>query len=150
MYISTLDPVNCCRALGDGTRLRILRLLAASNDEACLCELECSMREPGYKLSRHLKILRQAGLLQVEKEGRWVYHRWSPRTSTTQHLYDFVLAMPDRDGTFTADLARFIEGQAKRIGGRCRGTDDNKAEGDDAGQAPVVDGESRRVVRNCP
>ena len=73
MDIFINNPMECCRALGDGTRLRLVRLLAVSKEEACLCEFQASLQEPGYKLSRHLKILRDAGLLQAEKEGRWVY-----------------------------------------------------------------------------
>ena len=52
-----------------------MRLLAMTGEETCLCELVDSLLEPQYKLSRHLKIIRQAGLLTAEKEGRWVYHR---------------------------------------------------------------------------
>jgi len=63
------------QALCDRTRLRIVRLLSTTQEEACLCELVDSLLEPQYKLSRHLKVLRQVGLLVSEKEGRWVYHR---------------------------------------------------------------------------
>lgn len=121
MYIHIREPVACCRALGDITRLRIMRLLVASGDEACLCELEKSLQEPGYKLSRHLKILRDAGLLEAEKEGRWVYHRVATSPDFVGHLRDFVMALPDAEGIYGADLARFEAGQACRVGGRCRG-----------------------------
>lgn len=98
-----------------------MRLLAASGDEACLCELELTLQEPGYKLSRHLKIMRDAGLLEAEKEGRWVYHRVSTTPDFIGHLCDFVKALPDPDGSYDRDLQRFEEGKNCRIGGRCRG-----------------------------
>lgn len=121
MYIPISDPVAYCRALGDQTRLRLIRLFAVSQEEACLCELEVSLQEPGYKLSRHLKILRDAGLLEGEKEGRWVYHRLASAPESLRHLWDFVLAQPDPQGLYEADLGRFTEIMCKRICGRCRG-----------------------------
>ena len=53
----------------------MVRLLAVTKEELCLCEMVDSLLEPQYKLSRHLKILKQSGLLTAQKEGRWVYHR---------------------------------------------------------------------------
>lgn len=123
MYIPIVEPIACCRALGDPTRLRIMRLLATTEDEACLCELEKSLREPGYKLSRHLKILRDAGLLEAEKEGRWVYHRVTRAPEFLGYLQEFVKALPDVDGLYEEDLTRFGAGKECRIGGRCRGDD---------------------------
>lgn len=117
----SLNPEECCRALGDGTRLRLIRLLASSNNEACLCEFQAGLLEPGYKLSRHLKVLRDAGLIQAEKEGRWVYHRLVSEPEFVSHLWGFVLAIPDQDGVFAEDLKRFVENMGCRTNGRCRG-----------------------------
>lgn len=124
MDIFINNPMECCRALGDGTRLRLVRLLAVSKEEACLCEFQASLQEPGYKLSRHLKILRDAGLLQAEKEGRWVYHRLVSAPKFLTHLWAFVLALPDPNGVYEQDLKRFKEGMACRTDGRCRGTEE--------------------------
>ena len=75
MHVIAINPETLFQALSDNTRLRIIRLLATANQEICLCELADALLEPQYKLSRHLKVLRQAGLLTSQKEGRWVYHR---------------------------------------------------------------------------
>ena len=118
-----------------------MRLLAVSGDEACLCELEKSLQEPGYKLSRHLKILRDAGLLEAEKEGRWVYHRVATYPDFVGHLRDFVMALPDAKGIYGADLARFEAGQACRVGGRCRGERKNmSAQKELVSDSAVADG----------
>ena len=69
MHVVKIPIEDVFQALSDSTRLRIVRLMAVTNEEACLCELVDSLLEPQYKLSRHLKILRQAGLLDSEKEG---------------------------------------------------------------------------------
>jgi len=63
MHSITIQPEKIFQSLADETRLRIIRLMVATAEESCLCELVDSLLEPSYKLSRHLKILRQAGLL---------------------------------------------------------------------------------------
>lgn len=97
-----------------------MRLLAETGEEACLCELVDSLLEPQYKLSRQVKILRQAGLLSTEKDGRWVYHRLAAGAGYLKHLYDMVCALPDPNGLFAGDLERFEKRKALRVGGRCR------------------------------
>jgi ArsR family transcriptional regulator len=108
------------QALADPTRLRIVRLLAATNKEACLCELVDSLLEPQYKLSRHLKILKQGGLLTAEKEGRWVYHQLVSDRSYLKCLYAAIKLLPDVEREFATDLARFRKRMRLRERGRCR------------------------------
>jgi len=108
------------QALSDPTRLRIIRLLASSHEEACLCELVDSLLEPQYKLSRHLKILRQTGLLDTEKDGRWVYHRLVTNPDHLVSLFTLIAGLPEPNGIYAADLDRFEQRLAHRDGGRCR------------------------------
>src|SRR4051812_25059008 len=75
MHVITVKAQDLFQSLADFTRVRIIYLLAKTDEEACLCELSDALEEPEYKLSRHVKILRQAGLLSAMKEGRWIYHR---------------------------------------------------------------------------
>ncbi len=120
MHIVNIQPQDIFQALADPTRIRIMHLLTMTGEEACLCELVDSLLEPQYKLSRHLKILRQAGLLTAEKEGRWVYHRLVQGIRYLEPLYQMLEALPDSDGVFAADQARFRERMCLREGGRCR------------------------------
>ena len=108
------------QALADPTRLRVVRLLAATGQECCLCELVDSLLEPQYKLSRHLKILKQAGLLTAEKEGRWVYHRLVADRPYLKCLLAAIKLLPDARREFAADSARFRKRMRLRDGGRCR------------------------------
>lgn len=131
MQLITIQPETLFQALADETRLRIIRLLATTNEEVCLCELVDSLQEPAYKISRHLKILRQAGLLTAQKDGRWVYHRLVSTPPYLETLYAIVRALPDPDQVYQADLARFKDRMCLREGGRCRVgilSDDLKAE----------------------
>ncbi len=97
-----------------------MRLLVMAGEESCLCELVDSLLEPQYKLSRHLKVIRQAGLLTSDKEGRWIYHRLVQGVQFLEPLYQMLKALPDNDGIFAADLARFRERMCLREEGRCR------------------------------
>lgn len=120
MHLVTIHPETVFQALADPTRIRILRLLAVAKEEACLCELVDSLIEPPYKLSRHVKLLRQAGLLSAEREGRWVYHRLVTDPAYLRHLYAAIRSLPDRKRVFAQDLKRFRGRMRLREGGRCR------------------------------
>ena len=108
------------QALADKTRLRIVRLLASTQEEACLCELVDSLLEPQYKLSRHLKLLRQSGLLTAEKDGRWVYHRLVSQPKHLRAVSKLVASLPDAESIYADDLKRFTERLRHRESGRCR------------------------------
>ena len=120
MHIVNIKPEVVFQALADPTRIRVLRVLATSREEACLCELVDSLLEPQYKLSRHLKVLRQVGLLAAEKDGRFVYHQLIKRHDHLRPLYAAIRALPDGDGTFATDQRRFKARMRLRQAGRCR------------------------------
>lgn len=66
-------------ALGDPVRLRIVSMLAASeNGAACGCDLEGPLELSQPTVSHHLKILREAGLIEGDRQGRWVFYRIVP------------------------------------------------------------------------
>lgn len=69
-----LDPPQLFRLLGDATRLRCLVLLAAEG-ELCVCELTFALGMVQPKVSRHLALLRAAGLVRDRREGLWVHYR---------------------------------------------------------------------------
>ena len=59
-------------ALSDTNRLRIFCLLREG--ERCVCDIEASVQLPQNLVSHHLRILRETGLIQPRREGRWVYY----------------------------------------------------------------------------
>jgi ArsR family transcriptional regulator len=66
------------RALGDETRLRIIELLRVG--KRCVCDLTDEL-EPGQsRLSFHLKILKEAGIITDRRDGRWVYYTLNTET----------------------------------------------------------------------
>lgn len=63
-------------ALADPVRLRIISILVASEDGSCCgCDLEEPLGLSQPTISHHLKVLREAGLVTGEREGRWVHYR---------------------------------------------------------------------------
>lgn len=64
-------------ALADPTRRRCLLLLAAEG-ELCVCELTHALGESQPKISRHLAMLREAGIVSDRREGLWVHYRLHP------------------------------------------------------------------------
>jgi ArsR family transcriptional regulator len=64
------------KALSDPVRLRLLNMIAsAEGGEACVCDLTGSFELTAPTISHHLKVLRQAGLIEGERRGTWVYYR---------------------------------------------------------------------------
>ena len=59
-------------ALSDGTRVEIVGLL--SHGERCVCELQQVLAAAQSRLSFHLRVLKDAGLVTDRREGRWVYY----------------------------------------------------------------------------
>lgn len=76
------------KALSDPTRLR-LAVLLATRGETCVCELAGALDEPDYKISRHLAVLRNAGLVQGRREGAWMHYQL---TSGQSDLHDLLQA----------------------------------------------------------
>jgi ArsR family transcriptional regulator len=81
------------KALGDPARLRLLsRVASHAGGEACVCDLSAGFDLAQPTISHHLKVLREAGLLECERRGTWVYYRVVP--SALAQL-SAVLGSPD-------------------------------------------------------
>jgi len=66
-------------ALGDPVRLRLVSMLAAAPDgSACGCDLEGPLGLSQPTVSHHLKVLREAGLIEGERRGRWIHYSVVP------------------------------------------------------------------------
>ena len=70
------DLAAALRVVADPTRLRLLSLIAATpKGEGCVCDLTAPLGLSQPTVSHHLKVLSEAGILDREKRGRWVYYR---------------------------------------------------------------------------
>jgi ArsR family transcriptional regulator len=71
------DPANFFGLLADFTRLRALMLMQAEG-ELCVCELTFALQESQPKVSRHLALLREAGVVEARRDGTWMHYRIHP------------------------------------------------------------------------
>jgi ArsR family transcriptional regulator len=67
------------RALADPTRVAIVNRLAQA-DETCVCDLTAAFDLSQPTISHHLKVLREAGLVESSRRGTWAYYRVVPET----------------------------------------------------------------------
>ena len=74
----SLLPLQLFKNLADETRLGIVLLLKARG-ELCVCDLCTALAQSQPKISRHLAMLRESGLLLDRKQGKWVDYRLSPQ-----------------------------------------------------------------------
>jgi ArsR family transcriptional regulator len=67
------------KALGDPVRLQLMSMIAsAPGGEVCVCDLTPQFTLSGPTISHHLKTLREAGLVDADRRGTWVYYRARP------------------------------------------------------------------------
>ena len=73
------DLARMFKALGDPVRLRLVSMVASHDGgEACVCDLTPAFELSQPTISHHLKVLREAGLLECERRGTWVFYRVVP------------------------------------------------------------------------
>ncbi|HEY2795349.1 MAG TPA: metalloregulator ArsR/SmtB family transcription factor [Micromonosporaceae bacterium] len=84
------DLASGFKALGDPVRLRLLSMIAArAGGEVCVCDLTSAFTVSGPTISHHLKVLREAGLIDCQRRGTWVYYWILPtRMAALSQLLD--------------------------------------------------------------
>lgn len=91
-------------AVADATRRRILALLA-SQGELCVCELTAALDDIQPKISRHLAVLKDGGIVLARRKGTWMFYRIATGLPAWADALLTVLptgAVPE----FTGDLKR--------------------------------------------
>ncbi|QDO93165.1 winged helix-turn-helix transcriptional regulator [Formosa sediminum] len=74
MKTSIENSISVFKALSEITRLKIIWLLINVDSKICVSEIIDVLNVPQYNVSRHLRILSKAGILNESKEGKWVYY----------------------------------------------------------------------------
>jgi ArsR family transcriptional regulator, arsenate/arsenite/antimonite-responsive transcriptional repressor len=102
---SMVDSVKVFKALGDPTRLRIVRLLFER--PLCVCELVFVLKMEQSRVSHHLQILREVGLVEDNREGRWMIYAIP---ANRREVFDAFLKLALKDDresyrAFRRDLA---------------------------------------------
>lgn len=87
-----MKPETFFSILSDPTRLRALMLIRAEG-EVCVCELTFTLSESQPKISRHLALMREAGIVESRREGTWMHYRINPllpnwAKEVVRHVFD--------------------------------------------------------------
>jgi ArsR family transcriptional regulator len=96
------------KAAGEPTRLRILNLLRLGS--LCVCDLQATLGLPQPTVSRHLAVLRHAGLVDDSRDGtRMMYSLTPPTSKQLQLFYEFLAQACPAEPLLQKDLARLEE-----------------------------------------
>ena len=94
------------RSVADPTRVRILKMLEPG--ELCVCQITAILGLAPATVSKHLSLLKMAGLLSQRKQGRWVYYRLSTKRTNpyAPGMLDLLGRVLDDDPTIAEDRRR--------------------------------------------
>lgn len=101
--------LNVTKALSDGNRLRSLMLLRGG--ELCVCRLISLLKLAPSTVSKHMSILKQAGLVETRREGKWTYYKLSSGTSDAmiQEIVAWVEKHLEKDPVIASDKLELIQ-----------------------------------------
>ena len=102
MFVMTLEQLFA--ALADRTRLRILSLI--EDKEICVCYFVEALEAPQPTVSRHLAYLREAGLVEARREGKWMHYRIARLPKSQARIMEETLAAMRNDEDVKRDRAR--------------------------------------------
>jgi ArsR family transcriptional regulator len=111
MSLNADEAVDALRAAGEPTRLRILSLLA--DEELSVMELGRILDQSQPRVSRHLKLLTEAGLIERFPDGAWVFYRL-PAHGPRRKLVDAVLDLLNESGQPERDFQRLDQVRIER------------------------------------
>ncbi len=106
------DLVTALKAAAEPTRLRLLTL--CSNSDLTVSELTQILGQSQPRVSRHLKLLHQAGLLDRQREGSWVYFRLAGKGPAAELASTLIGSMPVDDPTLLLDVERLQQVYQRR------------------------------------
>jgi ArsR family transcriptional regulator len=113
-----IDHLAKLKSISDQTRLRILYLLLHSKEKLCVCELVDTLNLPTYTISKHLKELKNANLVEETKSGKFVmYYLTDPDSQFHSTLLDLLTAIPKEN--FINDIQHLKERLSLREEGVC-------------------------------
>lgn len=112
MKLSAAQAVDVLRAAGEPTRLRILALLA--REELAVLELCRVLDQSQPRVSRHLKLLAEAGLVERFPDGAWVFYRLVEQGHAGELVGEVLGRVDGADPVFLRDAERLIAVQAER------------------------------------
>ncbi|MBF0196777.1 MAG: metalloregulator ArsR/SmtB family transcription factor [Planctomycetes bacterium] len=107
--MSLEEEVALYKALSDTTRYRLLAFLAREG-EVCVCAMGGALDVPDNKISKHLTVLRSAGMVVSRREGTWMYYRLiQPRSPAESSIHELLKSSMDWQQVISEDAKRMKE-----------------------------------------
>jgi len=100
------------KAAGEATRLRLLMLIAEA--ELTVSDLTAILRQSQPRLSRHLRLLAEAGLVERNREGSWAFYRFADRGSAVEIARSVITRLDPNDPVIARDRERLAAVRAAR------------------------------------
>ena len=111
--------IRVLKALSDETRLRILKLL--SKRKLCVCELEAALGLPQSKVSRHLTVLRSAGLVEDRRDGLWIFYSLlKPKNDFETSIIQTIKSALSDSELVKQDQKRLVKKLSQIYGYKCK------------------------------
>ncbi len=109
------DYVNIFKALSDPNRIRIVKMLAER--ELCMCEIRSVLDLSNSTVSKHLTILRDAGLVLDSKDGKWVNFRLNDKSDYpfVRSFIGLIKKSFDDDDEIQKDTVKLLRVDRKKI-----------------------------------
>ncbi len=118
LELTEFTPPDLFRILADDTRLRAMVLMHAEG-ELCVCELTEAIGVSQPKMSRHLAVLRDAGLVRDRRERIWIHYQIEPDLAPWVHpILNALCAGVAEDSPYSEDRQRLAV-MPDRPGDRC-------------------------------
>ena len=115
-----IHEVEKFKAAGEETRLRILRVLVKAETELCVCEIIDVLKKPQYNISKHLGILKRAGLLRERRDGRMMMYGLIMNNKINRNIFKAVGSVKSSsDPLFAEDYKLLTKRLNKRMNGKC-------------------------------
>lgn len=115
--MNTTDYTRCLKTLADPSRAVIVRLLARQG-ELCVCELTAALGLAQPTVSRHLRLLQDAGLTASRKRGPWTHYRLEPAGPAQAALLAHLAEHLEDDPALTRAQGRLEAFNKGRCGGQ--------------------------------
>jgi ubiquinone/menaquinone biosynthesis C-methylase UbiE len=139
------DLHDALRAAGETTRLRILALLAEA--ELTVSDLTDILRQSQPRISRHLKLLAEAGLVERFREGSWAFFRLGERSGGAALAHELIERLDSSDATIARDRERLAAVRASRASAALDYFNRHAAEWDRIRKLHVADASVEDAIR---
>ncbi len=135
------------KAAGEATRLRLLMLI--SDAELTVTDLTTILRQSQPRLSRHLRLLAEAGLVERHREGSWAFFRLGEAGSAADIARALIARLDPNDPTIARDRERLAAVRAARVAAAQNYFRRHAAEWDRIRRLHVTDASVEEAIRNA-